>query len=676
MEIPSRFPPNVLSPGTPYVYFMSLAGSTIGDYIISQVSPYFAGSLSANLIKGKSGTQNIDDAFDFLDTVIAAEYSKEKNFLEYLKTKTKGIKNFTIPTSSENWNSFVKDIQQALGGGENALQAMENELLRLEKQNARRGEKKNISGTYEQDQISKLTNYADMLNKYINNRTKENNSKLSSQIYGLILSKFGSKLISIGPNGELIFNRSQLLGLTNSISSIIMHDYIIKNSLDSNKIYKQFGDQIDIKELEKIADNEVISERINALIDNSTALPFLTDDMAENLGLLKTESDETFDKDKINALASSITDINNCATSLESIGNLFHDLYANYTIPESAFKITSTGNIYSEVVSSINALMHGATGAFNTGSAGAKPDNIIGFVTISIDELLALKGRDQQLYDAAVNELKEIHLELKRLSNGLKSTNTAKYYQTQEQDWNLTVKRIKSSLKRLRENYNLLGNCYIIEDSTKNYISLYAKTINNKLADSLHGGSLGPNISDQINKITTLAHLGGISFPDAKWLISVIINSGPGMIASGQKNSLESYLAAFATILLFDDQINIVKEAYKKISKQFPSGSVEKIHLFSVNDGYYPLSYVLQETRQALSINYDAAQAIVNNDPSGGARVEISGYVSAPAEAYKNNKAANQWSATSKAALASTKIHITFLAGFLGVLQKLFPDIK
>jgi len=138
-----------------------------------------------------------------------------------------------------------------------------------------------------------------------------------------------------------------------------------------------------------------------------------------------------------------------------------------------------------------------------------------------------------------------------------------------------------------------LGNCYVIEDSTKNYISLYGKTIQNNLADSMHGGSLGPNVTDQINKIAGLASIGGITFPDAQWLISVIINTGPGMIASEQKNRIEEYLASFATILLFDDQINIVKEAYKKLKESFPPSSVEKIHIFSVNDGYYPISFIL-----------------------------------------------------------------------------------
>jgi hypothetical protein len=66
------------------------------------------------------------------------------------------------------------------------------------------------------------------------------------------------------------------------------------------------------------------------------------------------------------------------------------------------------------------------------------------------------------------------------------------------------------------------------------------------------------------------------------------------MVGQNNKHMLEDYLAAFATILLFDDQINVVKDAYKAMINKLPSsGSVTKIHLFSLNDGYYPLSFVL-----------------------------------------------------------------------------------
>ena len=43
----SRFPSDVLSPSSPYVYFMSLANSEAGSYILNSVSGYFSGSLDS-----------------------------------------------------------------------------------------------------------------------------------------------------------------------------------------------------------------------------------------------------------------------------------------------------------------------------------------------------------------------------------------------------------------------------------------------------------------------------------------------------------------------------------------------------------------------------------------------------------------------------------------------------
>jgi hypothetical protein len=57
-----------------------------------------------------TNNNTIDAAFDFLDTVINSEYNKERNFLEYLKNKTRTLSNFTTPSIDSDWNQFVKEI--------------------------------------------------------------------------------------------------------------------------------------------------------------------------------------------------------------------------------------------------------------------------------------------------------------------------------------------------------------------------------------------------------------------------------------------------------------------------------------------------------------------------------------------------------------------------------------
>ena len=57
--------------------------------------------------------------------------------------------------------------------------------------------------------------------------------------------------------------------------------------------------------------------------------------------------------------------------------------------------------------------------------------------------------------------------------------------------------------------------------------------------------------------------------------------------------------------------------------------SVQKLHLFSVNNGYYPLSYVLKLTYDSLKSNYERLKEDYS-DVESGVKVEIYGYVSEP----------------------------------------------
>lgn len=668
-----RFPPNVLEPSAPYIYFLSLLESDIGKIILQEVSPYFNNKIN----KEMTNNNTIDAAFDFLDTVINSEYNKERNFLEYLKNKTRTLSNFTTPSIDSDWNQFVKEIQEQVGAGENKIQAMENELKRLQHQNERRGNRANVTKKegYDLDQVTKLTTYVESLTKFISKSNIDINS-ISNQIYSLVLSKYGNKLIEISKNGELNFNKGQFLGLLNTITTTILHDYIIKTSLDDQGIYLQYNKKFDINQFKESINSSTIESQIDSLLNRAEALPFISQDLAESFGYLK-ENDEKIQDTELDKLSNIIQQVNINGSRVLEIGQVFQDMYKDFSVPETAFKMVANGNAFAEISSLVNFALSGAFSTSNTGATGAKPDNVLGFLTIDIEELLGLKKNNRQAYDAAIKELNIIHGALKTLSNEMRSTNTDKYYKIQQWKWNKAVKEIEGALQQLKEIYGILDNCYIIEDSTKNYISLYGKTINHQLNDSLHGGSLGPNITDQIIKINGLATIGGISFPDAKWLISAIINSGPNMIGQDNKHMLEDYLAAFATILLFDDQINIVKDAYKEMITQLPvNGTVTKIHLFSLNDGYYPLSFVLKMTRDALTKNYIEAQKFIKNTPSGGAKVEISGYVTEPQEAYKKKKAENQWLATRDTALDNTKLSIQFLVGFMGVLDRLFPTIQ
>jgi len=89
----------------------------------------------------------------------------------------------------------------------------------------------------------------------------------------------------------------------------------------------------------------------------------------------------------------------------------------------------------------------------------------------------------------------------------------------------------------------------------------------------------------------------------------------------------------FAAILLFDSQVNIADEALQMNLSNITTNT-HLIHLFSTNNGYYPLSYVLQLTYTSLTTNLER---IKEDTVSHGVEVSFHGFVSAPSKGYKGN---------------------------------------
>ena len=182
-----------------------------------------------------------------------------------------------------------------------------------------------------------------------------------------------------------------------------------------------------------------------------------------------------------------------------------------------------------------------------------------------------------------------------------------------------------------------------------------------------HGGSLGASLEDQLNKIEALSNAGGISMIDKQWLTAVVINTGNNMIAYGQKSNIENYLAMFAAILLFDGQINIAQEAFKNSKLMYLNTSVHQIHLFSVNNGYYPLSYVLKLTYDSLIKGFSQ----INNETRQGVQVEIFGHISEP---LFGQNPQDSWQLTAKQALKTTKVKMRFLVHLAQTIANLLPE--
>lgn len=649
------YPENVLEPATPYVYFNSLLSTETGKYIYNTVEPYYSKTLGE--ASPDHAQTKITSALNFLEKVVQAEYQKEASFIQFLNKKiTQSKIALTVPTQTEDWSNFIQEIQSALNASSDiGVKSLLNELHRLKTNNAilQKADESAYFTHSLDDQVSSISDFLKKTEATI--MVGHQGNDISQQIYDIILSKFGADLFEI-KNDQVILNRGQLAALIQTINTLALKNYTIQTYTGETKFDAQ-------KFQETISDESFVTQ-IKQYIDNAKKLPWVTQDLMELFGINTNEiTSETISKKEAQNILNNTSLYNTAQNHLSKLNSAIQNTFRRKNFfEEKAFKVTSQGNVLAEVLSAINFNFKGAFYAKNTGISGAKPDNVIALLTIDMDSLDPNRPEHQKILDYIV-ELRSI---MDELTKSLKSTNTQKYYQTQQEKWKSMESRMETILKNISELYGTVVDCYTIEDSTKNYAYLNSKT-KGVVNESFHGGSLGARLNDQLAKIEALAATGGFTMLDVNWLTNAIINSGPNMIANKNKNAIEQYLATFATILLFDDQVNIADEAINSIASTSGS-SVNKIHLFSLNNGYYPISYVLNLTLQALWRGYDN---ILSEIQSGaGAKVNIVNYISEPYAAY------NGWGQTAKKALDSTKLEVQFMVHFMGLLETLFPTFS
>ena len=645
------YPSEVIgNPSAPYVYFNSLP-----DDIIDQVLPYFQQNIE-DISRNDTGVSAIDQAFSFLQAVITTERAKEEAFVQYLKDRTKETIQLEIPDIDSDWSQFVRDMQTLIDFGNTGIRDLQNEYSRLRKNQAnfeKACEKGLEQAWYEQDSLTKTS-------KQLRNMIKDfkeksyNPTKTSSIILETILDRYGSDLLTIDGKGYLAFNRGEFAALILSLTQIIGQLY----NTDTYNLEHTDNRRISKETLREVIDRSDIDGDIRTFINRFKTVPSFRRDIVEGYNLQYTDRGVKLSANElVDNTGAILSDTRQLAANIQK-------KMAKYEFPKKAIQLVNTVNALAEISSQLKFMLAGALKAANTGAAGAKPDNVIGFLTIDptmVDNFT--ESQRAQVLNASDEILTRMDVMIKSLSQ----KNTTEYYKEQGERWNTLSKEIENLLKSLEDVYGFLPSCFVIEDSTKNYLSLYSRLEDGELSNAPHGGSLGANLEDQLNKISALTTAGHITMVDQKWLTAAIINAGPDMIASEQRAKIENYLAMFAAILLFDGQINIAEEAMHYMTEQQMSATnVHQLHLFSVNNGYFPLSYVLKLTYDSLTRGLERIQ---ENVISRGVQVEIYGFVSKPNPAQYEGL--TSWQATAEAAKKSTKVKMSFLVQFQNIVSNL-----
>ena len=191
------------------------------------------------------------------------------------------------------------------------------------------------------------------------------------------------------------------------------------------------------------------------------------------------------------------------------------------------------------------------------------------------------------------------------------------------------------------------------------------------------GAAFGSNIIEQATILEDLTMAGGINAFDRNWLIFALINCGTGMIGEGNKHHLEDYLSTFVGLLMFNDAYLIAEDIQKFMNGTYINTSVEDIHLYVLNNVYIPNSYVLEQTYLAMKFAFSNLEEYLLEDfPSHGTNLTLTTYDSGykkkfTAEELDFDNGGPAWFTESKNALDQTKLTMTFMAGFLDVLQQI-----
>ena len=132
---------------------------------------------------------------------------------------------------------------------------------------------------------------------------------------------------------------------------------------------------------------------------------------------------------------------------------------------------------------------------------------------------------------------------------------------------------------------------------------------------------------------------------------------------AGIKGPLERYFSIFAGMLMFDDVANMTTEATKELSSLSSSQRVKQIHVYNLNGTYVPASL-------ALSAMYDIMKDVATELEAGmAAQASIIGLSNSPKPSTKNQY-------NPPVSISNIQVRITFLAGFIQLINSLFGMIS
>ena len=327
--------------------------------------------------------------------------------------------------------------------------------------------------------------------------------------------------------------------------------------------------------------------------------------------------------------------------------------YGNLSVQGEISQVLESGFQY-RIINSIRKGQHNAKDDTLTFHLIYTPPDFL--IEEDVNNISDLNEALRQRTNIAIQQIEAISQNGSMDTKELKKRFSAqdKIYADLEKD----LDKIKQQLNLSQKNLDI----FVEHGTTKEYSFL-----NNSVGFS--AGAIGENNSliSAIENINLMADKGGISFADKNWLIFSAMNCAKHLIGGDLdiQSPLENYLSLIAGALMFEDSDKIMQEVSTKITSKKQS-SIQHIHIYRLNSYYFPLSFILTKTWESLN----QLSLFLEDAQHSGNQVHIINNSSW--KNFSNQKVTEKtWRQEGKYTLDATTVTMTFMAGFLDVLEDL-----
>lgn len=728
-EFVSSYYPIKFTPSDRYVFYESLIEksrkSPFFTNFVERINRNLYGAYR-NPTRGNN-SRKIRDALEFLKEASYFELQKEKQFFESQIKKHPELKEyFDKCKTNGDYTSFIVQLNSTLHGAELFKKETETEIKRIDRykkankyylENKERVETlksyEHTKSSYKGELTSAEKKDREELSAYYH--TRENylteggtefsadnpyfalngeevfNSIFSSQSYmstltTAVVEKYGKKLFTY-QSGKLKINPRQLTALVKLLTDKA-YELLLLNEGGFKK-GKKGGDarghvrNENLRRAGRVVESADFQNFIDGLLNAPEEKDLFSslDKIADQYSLpmesleevkvskgeitsLKNKLKKAYDKEKAAAQKGQFASFSQWR---KQIGATDADLERMTALSKSAKVQLYYTN---EGMSVTDLLRNDVTYAFTTNGKNLTDDVQAGYLMVksSVDESSFKKITQKASRD--MSRIQEKAINNMRKTEGVNDIrkNAYELRKAREEQTNL-LKKANQEINDITDGVKDVLSQINIHTTVKGYKSIGAGR------HAFEGAAFGSDIIEQATALDDVAFYAGLDSFDRDWLIFALINCGTGMIGSQNKTDLEDYLSIFASMLMFNDAYLIADDVRNFMHKNYTNTTVKDIHLYVLNNVYIPNSYILKETYDALSKTFLKLESEISGG-NHGINLTLTTYNTGYNKTFSLEEldlaqSGNAWEKESETALKTTKLTMTFMAGFLDILRQI-----